>query len=314
MKNLYFITNYNWKFLFFLCMALCATTISAQVHIGPKSEPLRPPHESAMLEISADDKGVLFPSVALTADNDTSIMVNQTAVDGLIVFNTTEDPSKNLYKGLYAWNSVNHLWENIATDNSFRSALPSHFATEETYFLANVLGDLANPDADGQKIADGKLNTSNTSNQLTFNKDSYISINKENCFSNNIFTVPKSGYYKIACGVEFRVNPLSLSNSTSDYATLQLLSRSLNGSDEKVIISVKVDHSIIPDAKTSGDLIYMPLTPSVIYNGYLEQGKQITANVNIRFNAGSQYDLSSGTSVPQRKGYLIRKYLYINTF
>ena len=65
--------------------------VDAQVTIGV----LDPPHESALLELKSenDDKGVLFPEVALKAVWD-SLTIAKPAV-GLMVFNTKDsDPEE----------------------------------------------------------------------------------------------------------------------------------------------------------------------------------------------------------------------------
>jgi hypothetical protein len=283
MKGLYFISH-NRKFLFLLCTALFVTDILAQVHIGSES----PPHASAMLEISATDKGVLFPSVALTAINDASMIVNKKPVDGLLVFNTTENPSLNLYKGMYAWNSVKNLWENIVSDRSFYSTLSSHFAIEKTYLTANILGDISSNPLVGQE-----MKSSDPVTLVTFN--SGVNVNKDNCFNenNNTFTVPESGYYKIACGIEVYVQTKDIANS--DSVALQLLFSPPNSSKEEEIISAKITRTF--NYKSN---LYIPLTPSVIYNGHLEKGGKITVKADLT--------LAKGNLV----GYIIRKYLCIN--
>jgi hypothetical protein len=284
MKSLYFfIAIHNWKFLFFLCPALCAINISAQVHIGSDT----PPDPSAMLEISATDKGILLPSVALAAVNDSSVIVNNTTVDGLLVFNTTENASLNLYKGVYAWNSVKHLWENIVSDQSFIGALISHYATEETYFVSNIQTAKGNA-SNAQQIGSGQTA------KLTF--ESGISINKENCFdvSNNKFVVPKNGYYKIVCGAEIYFHYTNKKISDKVGLHLQLI----DPSDPKAAETVSAESTRGYDL--NDNKLYVPLTPSIVYNSYLKKGVEITVSAIV----------DSNTSL----GWVNRKYLYVNTF
>jgi hypothetical protein len=264
-----------------MCTVLYVANISAQVHIGSES----PPHASAMLEVSATNKGILFPSVALTAINDGSMIVNKKPVDGLLIFNTTENPSKNLYKGVYAWNSVKNLWENIVADQNFHSTLISHFAIEETYFAANITNTTPTLLT---------LQSNDPFTLLTFS--SGMSVNKDNCFntSNNTFIVPKSGYYKIACGVEVQVQ--ASQKTEDDVAVLQLVFIRPNSSREEAISA-----DAIRGFKFNSNF-YLPLTPSVIYNGYIEKGSKIIVKAGV--------NLSRKNFV----GYITRKYLYINTF
>jgi hypothetical protein len=232
-----------------------------------------------MLEISASDKGILFPSVALTAINDSSVIVNAKVVDGLLVYNTTENHLLNLYKGIYAWNSAKHLWENIVSDQNFHSTLISYYAIEETYFAANIQTQLGG--ANGQLIESGQTA------QLTF--DTGISINKENCFKNNAFVVPADGYYRITCGIEAYIATIT----TSDRITLKLVLSSPTGG------TVETAAEAIRKYILTNNPLYVPLTPSIIYDGYLKQGVTITVTASVDANT--------------KKVYLNRKYLSINT-
>ncbi|MDR1555559.1 MAG: hypothetical protein LBS88_00835 [Tannerellaceae bacterium] len=275
MRRLYsFIVNHNRKFLFFLCAALYQTTISAQVHIGSE----KPPSRSAMLEVSATDKGILFPSVSLQSIDDSSVIVNNKTVDGLLVFNTTEDASLNLYDGLCAWNSVKELWENIVSEQSFHDMLTSHYAIEETYLVANQV----NNNDEKMKISAGNVV------KLTFKRPGNISINKGNHFADtsNIFTVPKDGYYKVVCGIEILHNQVE----KTDKADIRLIFLTGNGKKDSAYMEVT-------RSNINSQSIIMPLTPSLIYNGYLKKDVKLYL-----------------TGYSNKSGYINRKYLYINTF
>jgi hypothetical protein len=279
MKRQYlFIAGQNRKFLFLVCAALYVANIPAQVHIGSES----PPDNSAMLEISAVDKGVLLPSVALSALNDRTVMVNNQAADGLLVYNTTENASLNLYKGFYAWNSVKNLWENIVSEQSFQHMLALHYATEETYFVANVR------QAQSQSIISDRTET------LTFSPAD-ISINKDNCFdaAGNAFVVPKDGYYKVICGMEIQNGWID----ANDKADIRLVFAYPSGRKEtNTLTATRANIRTVTTANLDN-----PLTPSLIHNGFFEKGVRITVE-------GSMHSKNGYT------GEVNRKYLYVNMF
>jgi hypothetical protein len=274
MKYLYlFAAVRNPLFFSLLCITLCPANVSAQVHIGSD----KPPKPSAMLEVSAADKGILLPAIALKSVGDSSVIVNSKPVDGLLIFNTKD--TTNLYRGVYAWNSVKRMWDNIISDRSFRSMLTAYYATEEAYFVAN-----SQSAGSSQQIENGKTV------QLTFPSND-ITINRDSCFrtSGNEFVVPESGIYKAICGMDIYYNSIR----SDDNAEIQLTFT--NPSTGKVeYTSAKVSRLNI---KHSDAKIPTPLTPSIIYTGNLEKGVKLTVKA-----------VNGQTST----GVVMRKYLYIN--
>ncbi|MDR1356800.1 MAG: hypothetical protein LBJ58_03920 [Tannerellaceae bacterium] len=233
--------NYKKKLFFILCAALHLTSGSAQINIGSQS----PPHPSAALEVSATDKGVLLPSVALKSNADKTVIENGNPVNGLLVFNTTESESQGLYKGLYAWNETKSLWDHIVSERTFNNMLYSYYPIEKLYFAADVKID------PGQAIA-GSYPT------LTFEQQ-YIVINQDNCFnvSTNCFTVPETGVYKIMCGLELMFN----AGQEKDIARAILSLPSKNITSEITRGNIATNRY---------------LTPSIIYINKLEKGTKIT--------------------------------------
>ncbi|MDR0195720.1 MAG: hypothetical protein LBI73_11405 [Myroides sp.] len=66
------------------------------------------PHPSAELQVFSQDgnKGVLIPEIALKGIEDKTIIKNSNPVEGLVVYNITEDEGLNLSKGFYYWGKV----------------------------------------------------------------------------------------------------------------------------------------------------------------------------------------------------------------
>ncbi|EHQ41211.1 hypothetical protein [Myroides odoratus] len=88
-------------------IALTTTVIHAQDNIGIGTVA---PHQSAILDINATDKGVLFPRIAL---NKQTILAGGVNPIGVVVFNNgAGEVSK---KGVYFWNGNN--WELLALDS-----------------------------------------------------------------------------------------------------------------------------------------------------------------------------------------------------
>ena len=80
------------------CLCLFSTAIStAQVGIGTDM-----PNPSTMLDIHSNNRGVLFPQVALT-DNTDQATIDSGNVESLLVYNTTDNGS--LDPGYYYWQS-----------------------------------------------------------------------------------------------------------------------------------------------------------------------------------------------------------------
>lgn len=80
-----------------LSIALLLSGISyAQTGIGTDV-----PHSSAILHVSAPDKGVLLPEVKLGSLTDVEVIKDPK--EGLIIYNLTTDSDKNLSVGFYYW-------------------------------------------------------------------------------------------------------------------------------------------------------------------------------------------------------------------
>ena len=88
-------------------IALTTTAIHAQDNIGIGTVE---PHQSAVLDINATDKGVLFPRIALHKQ---TVLAGGVNPIGVVVFNNgTGEISK---KGFYFWNGNN--WELLALES-----------------------------------------------------------------------------------------------------------------------------------------------------------------------------------------------------
>lgn len=85
-------------FLLFCNVFLVINIINAQQNVGIGTTN---PHASALLELSANDKGLLIPRVTLTALNNSSPVTSP--APGLLVFNTT---TSTLPSGFYYWNGT----------------------------------------------------------------------------------------------------------------------------------------------------------------------------------------------------------------
>ncbi|MDR1257848.1 MAG: hypothetical protein LBK65_01010 [Tannerellaceae bacterium] len=268
------LTNHKKKkLLFLLSMALYLTNGSAQIHIGSQA----PPHPSAALEISSADKGVLFPTVALTSVTDVTAIEGSNPVNGLLVFNTKEDVSIGLYKGLYAWNNLKKLWEHIVSDATFRTMLTSYYAIEDLLFAADVI------------TADQSISNGATLN-LTFNKQ-YISKNKDNSFDtgNNWFVVPETGFYKIQCGMELTLNT---ENPSDNAEIMLLLTKPAMPTETISVIARRINIAMSANPQ-------WPLSPSIIYTGKLDVGTRIA----VRGGNGSS-----------ASGSVVRKYFYVSAY
>lgn len=138
------------KTFYLLSLIFLSVFSRAQIEIGIDN-----PDPSSALEIYAVDKGLSIPETALTSVSTKSPIDN--AVDGLIIFNTTENPSLNLYKGLYYWSDVSSTWENIVLKDNIPSIIDK-FGVEIPYVVSN------------ETVAQTFAN--NISSQLTFSSSS----------------------------------------------------------------------------------------------------------------------------------------------
>ncbi|MDR1402634.1 MAG: hypothetical protein LBJ60_02880 [Tannerellaceae bacterium] len=272
-----FLTNYcKKKFLFLLGMTLFIATGSAQIHIGSQD----PPHSSAALEISSDNKGVLLPEVALTSVSDIAVIENNNPVDGLLVYNTKEDAPKGLYKGLYAWSNMKKRWEQIVSKRTFDNMLQSFYALEQLSFAAN--------DVSGQAVA------SYVNIPFKFNSQQ-ISENSGNCFDtgNNCFVVPKAGFYKILCGMELTHSQ----EDKDDVAEIRLKITTPANQTSQITVSAVRNYLLFKIDYYSGNRL--PLTPSIIHTGRLDAGTKITVE---------------GYNGANSAGTVKRKYFNVSTF
>jgi hypothetical protein len=277
-------------FLLLLSMGLGPASVPAQVHIGASS----PPKPSAMLEISAADKGILLPSIALKDLYDSMAIVNGKPVDGLLIFNTTEDPSVGLYKGPYAWNSVERQWDNIISDVTFGKIQSARNAVENTCFISDIQADPNKP-GNTQKITPSSITASTpTITQLTFD-DAIININS--CFDTkeNEFITPRNGFYKIVCGVELYAQ----STNIGDIAELFLR---FDSGIESTHVTTNRTLPIYANAFVNSKP-YIPLTLYFIYIGYLKKGTRVEAMALYKPNTKSFAGIFAEVN---------RKYLYIN--
>ncbi|MCC4212862.1 hypothetical protein [Leeuwenhoekiella parthenopeia] len=87
--------------------------VHAQVGIGTTN-----PVSGALLDISATDKGLMIPRVALTGTNDTTT-VTPAATTGLLVFNTaTTTGSTAVSQGFYYWDGTKWVKMTIGDDDT----------------------------------------------------------------------------------------------------------------------------------------------------------------------------------------------------
>lgn len=96
---------------------------NAQVGIGTPT-----PHASAILDVTATDKGVLIPRVALK-DTKTQLLVAVTQAESLLVYNTAT--ANDVTPGFYYWN-VNK-WERIVNQSQLDTAITN---------VTNLQGDV----------------------------------------------------------------------------------------------------------------------------------------------------------------------------
>lgn len=94
------------KWIVMVLLFFGATAMRAQENIGIGTVQ---PHQAAILELSASDRGVLFPRIDLNAD---MVLAGGTNPIGVLVFNTGEGTISQ--KGFYFWTGNN--WELLALD------------------------------------------------------------------------------------------------------------------------------------------------------------------------------------------------------
>lgn len=96
------------KIFFIIYFATFSTYLFAQVGIGTVT-----PDASSALEISASDKGILIPQVALGDVADTMLDGTNTAATGLLIYNTNAGTTGGSGVGYYYFNGT--TWERLTT-------------------------------------------------------------------------------------------------------------------------------------------------------------------------------------------------------
>jgi hypothetical protein len=143
-------TNMNTlkKTIFIFCLLIILTiSTNAQVGIGTTS-----PQASAILDITASDKGILIPRVSLTGTNDVSTIASPAT--GLFVYNTASAGSGSLAvePGFYYfnsnWNKLSSSQNSWSTKGNYSSATGSFgtLSSNHVDFLTNgiVRGRMTN--------------------------------------------------------------------------------------------------------------------------------------------------------------------------
>lgn len=88
---------------------LIASASYGQVGIGTNA-----PDNSSLLDVTASNKGILVPRVALTSSSDTATI--SVPANGLLVYNTSA--ISDVTKGFYYYDSPNSVWKRLNTDAS----------------------------------------------------------------------------------------------------------------------------------------------------------------------------------------------------
>lgn len=128
-----------YSFLLFLIIGVfTAGRIDAQVKIGDNHETI---NAGSLLELESNNKGLMFPRVAL--DDDLSIwkLEGNNPMDGMVVFNTNSDK-----EGLYCW--YNNQWNHFSSGGNQFELDSLSFNTE-----TRVLYD----DGDSVEIPSGRV-------------------------------------------------------------------------------------------------------------------------------------------------------------
>lgn len=99
------------KFTLTIIIVLLATPLIAQVGIGTVT-----PDPSSVFDISATDKGMLVPRVALNDVTNMMIDGTNTAADGLLIWNTNATTIGGSGIGFYVFNGS--IWERLSTQNT----------------------------------------------------------------------------------------------------------------------------------------------------------------------------------------------------
>lgn len=188
-------------FLLFCNVFLVINIINAQQNVGIGTTN---PHASALLELSANDKGLLIPRVTLTALNNSSPVTSP--APGLLVFNTT---TSTLPSGFYYWNGTQ--WTMVGGGGCT--------TLEAAYNCGGAgAGRIINANSGAVEI---KLASSGTSNKALL-----VTNNRPNSFAIDAITN--------VAGVAIRGNNTSASNP---YATIQAETNSTYIADDGALNS-----------------------------------------------------------------------------
>ncbi|WP_353103062.1 calcium-binding protein [Myroides odoratus] len=107
------------RILIFACLLGSSYVANAQIGIGTPE-----PTDSAILEISSTDKGVLIPRIALTDLTNYQLFKATTEavspeVVGMLIFNTTVNETKGLKAGFHYWDG--QKWQLITSEKEITS-------------------------------------------------------------------------------------------------------------------------------------------------------------------------------------------------
>lgn len=113
------------KLTYSIILGALGLTASAQVGIGNTS-----PNPSSQLEITATDKGVLFPRITLRDNTDTST-IKEGNINSLFVYNTATVAGSNAVNpGYYYWNQ--NKWVRLATIDDLNNTATTGSITFDT--------------------------------------------------------------------------------------------------------------------------------------------------------------------------------------
>lgn len=116
-----------------LCLALFKNILAQNVGINSTGAT---PHNSAMLDVDASNKGLLIPRVALTGTNDVSTIT--TPATSLMVYNTATAGSGTtaVTPGYYYWGGS--AWIRVATDGDSWKTIGNSGTNPSTNFLGTT--------------------------------------------------------------------------------------------------------------------------------------------------------------------------------
>ncbi|MFI2742457.1 hypothetical protein ACG2LH_06935 [Zhouia sp. PK063] len=160
------------KSIFYVISIFCVTFSYAQVGIGTTV-----PDDSAVLDVTSTDKGVLLPRVALTSNIDEETIPNPTK--SLLVYNTAtvtnQGAEHNITRGFYYWNGTE--WDKFSSANAPTN---KYFAEIYKTTVQNVLSD-------------------GNATKVNFGASVYTSgVNFDDSSLKNGFIAPLGGYYRIS--------------------------------------------------------------------------------------------------------------------